>query len=425
MAFALTVVFALPALTVANLLLELERRFGFHFYDAANGGDPLLWQHLFWFFGHPEVYLVVLPALGLASAIIPTFSRRPMIGYTYIVLAELFIFVISFGVWVHHMFATGLPTIAMGFISAASFMVVVPSGTQIFAWLATMVSGRLVLSTAMLFVLGFLLLFVIGGLTGAMFSAIPFDQATTDSYFVVAHFHYVLAGGAMFPMFAGLYHWGPKMLGRRLNERLGKISFWLMFVGFNLAFFPMHIAGLLGQPRRTYTYQPGLGWDLSNLLATIGSFVLGVGILVTFVNWFRSKRHGEPAGNDPWSGETLEWATTSPPPEYNFETIPTVRSREPVWDQPELRDGAQPAEAGGRPLVGGHTTLSTTVADAEPQAVVHMPHASPWPFVLTAAMTLAFFGVLTGSWTVAVAGAAAGAGSIIGWLWPRGETQET
>ena len=425
LAFALTVVFALPVLTVANVFLELERKFGFHFYDADGGGDPVLWQHLFWFFGHPEVYLIVLPALGLVSSIIPTFSRRPMIGYTYIVLAELFIFVISFGVWVHHMFAVGLPTIALGIISAASFMVVIPSGTQIFAWLATMVSGRLVLSTAMHFVLGFLVLFVIGGLTGAMFSAVPFDQATTDSYFVVAHFHYVLAGGAMFPMFAGLYYWGPKMLGHLLDERLGKISFWLMFVGFNLTFFPMHIAGLLGQPRRTYTYASGLGWDLHNLLSTIGVFVLGAGILVTFWNWFRSRAHGEPAGEDPWSGDTLEWTTTSPPPEYNFTTIPTVRSREPAWDQPELQGGAQPPEDGGRPLTDGHTTLATTLADAEPQAIVHMPHASPWPLFLTLALMLAFYGVLVSSWMVAAVGAVASAGALMGWLWPRGETQET
>jgi cytochrome c oxidase subunit I+III len=425
LAFALTVVFALPVLTVANVFLELERKFGFHFYDADGGGDPVLWQHLFWFFGHPEVYLIVLPALGLVSSIIPTFSRRPMIGYTYIVLAELFIFVISFGVWVHHMFAVGLPTIALGIISAASFMVVIPSGTQIFAWLATMVSGRLVLSTAMHFVLGFLVLFVIGGLSGAMFSAVPFDQATTDSYFVVAHFHYVLAGGAMFPMFAGLYYWGPKMLGHLLDERLGKISFWLMFLGFNLTFFPMHIAGLLGQPRRTYTYASGLGWDLHNLLSTIGVFVMGAGILVTFWNWFRSRAHGESVGDDPWSGDTLEWTTTSPPPEYNFATIPTVRSREPAWDQPELQGGAQPPEDGGRPLTDGHTTLATTLADAEPQAIVHMPHASPWPLFLTMALMLAFYGVLLSSWMVAAVGAVASAGALMGWLWPRGETQET
>jgi cytochrome c oxidase subunit 1/cytochrome c oxidase subunit I+III len=406
-------------------MLELDRRFGFHFFDAGAGGDPVLWQHLFWIFGHPEVYLVVLPALGLVSAVVPTFSRRPMVGYTFIVLAELAIFVISFGVWVHHMFAVGLPTIAIGFISIASFMVVIPSGVQIFAWLATFVTGRLVLRTPMLFVLGFLMLFVIGGLTGAMFSSVPFDQGTTDSYFVVAHLHYVLMGGAAFPMFAGLYHWGPKMLGRMLDERWGVWSFWLMFVGFNLAFFPMHILGLEGMPRRVYTYQPNLGWEVNNLISTIGVFVLALGILVTFVNWFWSKRFGEAAGNDPWGGETLEWATTSPPPEYNFETIPTVRSREPMWDQPELREGPQAPAAGGRPLSEGHVTLSTSGADARPEAVVHMPHPSTWPFWLTASMLVAFYGVLAGAWSVALAGLVLMGGSLMGWFWPREETQET
>ncbi|HYX79182.1 MAG TPA: cytochrome c oxidase subunit I [Actinomycetota bacterium] len=425
LAFAFTVIFGLPPLTVANVFLELERKFGFHFFDVAGGGDPVLWQHLFWIFGHPEVYLVVLPALGLVSAIIPTFSRRPMIGYTYIVLAELFIFVISFGVWVHHMFAVGLPLIAMGFISAASFLVVVPSGTQIFAWLATMVAGRVVLKTPMLFVLGFIVVFVIGGLSGAMFSAVPFDQATTDSYFVVAHFHYVLAGGVVFPMFGGLYYWGPKMLGRMLHEGWGQVSFWLMFVGFNLTFFPMHLTGLEGQPRRTYTYHPGLGWDTDNLIMAIGVVTLAIGVLITFVNWYWARNHGEPAGNNPWDSETLEWTTSSPPPDYNFETIPTVRSREPAWDQRELSRGAQPPEEGGRPLAEVHATLSSSLSDAEPEAVVHMPHESPWPFWMTVAMMLAFYGALVGSWEVAAFGGVLTGGAMAGWLWPRGETQET
>ncbi|HZD78562.1 MAG TPA: cytochrome c oxidase subunit I [Actinomycetota bacterium] len=425
LAFAFTAVFALPALSVANVFLELERKFGFHFYDAGNGGNPILWQHLFWIFGHPEVYLVILPALGLVSAIVPTFSRRPMIGYTYIVLAELFIFVISFGVWVHHMFAVGLPMIAMGFISAASFLVVVPSGTQIFAWLATMVSGRLVLKTPMLFVLGFLFVFVVGGLTGAMFSAVPFDQAITDSYFVVAHFHYVMAGGAFFPMFAGLYYWGPKMLGRKLHERAGQISFWLMFIGFNLTFFPMHLAGLAGQPRRTYTYQPGLGWGVYNLWETVGVFILALGILLTFINWFWARSHGEPAGDDPWDGETLEWTISSPPPEYNFETVPEVRSREPAWDQPELHRGFQSPEEGGRPLTSGHLTLATSVSDAEPEAVVKMPHESPWPFIVSVALLVSFYAFLLSQWGLFAFGMVAVAGSVMGWMWPRGETQET
>ncbi|MGD2059621.1 MAG: cytochrome c oxidase subunit I [Acidimicrobiia bacterium] len=423
-AFAMTVIFALPPLTVANLFLFLERRFGFHFFDFAGGGDPVLWQHLFWIFGHPEVYLVVLPAFGLVSAIIPTFTRQRMVGYTYIVLAEMGVALISFGVWVHHMFAVGIPNTALAFISAASFMVVIPSAIQVFAWIATSIAGRPKFQTPLLFVYGFIVLFVMGGLTGAMFSAVPFDQAITDSYFVVAHFHYVLAGGAVFPMFAGLYYWGPKMTGRLMSERWGKVSFWLMFGGFNLAFFPMHIAGLLGQPRRTYTYDSGLGWDTPNLLSSIGAFVLALGILITVVNWFWALRRGARAGNDPWRGETLEWATSSPPPVYNFITIPQVRSREPVWDQPELQSGYQTPEQGGRPLTGGHLTLATSALDATPQAETHMPHDSPWPFFLVVALTIMCYGILFGGAIVTGVGLGASFGAIMGWFWPRGETQE-
>jgi cytochrome c oxidase subunit I len=425
LAMALATVFALPMLSVALGMLILQRKFGFHFFDTAGGGDPILWQHLFWIFGHPLVYIIVLPGLGIVSAIIPTFSRRPMIGYTYIVLAEMAIGLIGFGVWAHHMFSIGLPGLSLSFISAASFMITIPSGTQIFAWLATMIAGKPVFKTPMLFVMGFIVIFVIGGLSGVMFASVPFDQATTDSYFVVAHFHYVLVGGAVFPIFGGLYYWLPKMTGRLLSESLGKLSFWMMFVGFNLAFFPMHITGLLGQPRRTYTYESGVGWDGYNLAATIGAFLLAFGVLLVFVNWWRSTRTGPPAGNDPWEGETLEWATSSPPPHYNFASVPTVRSKEPTWDQPDLRDGAQPPEKGGIELADAHVTLSTSMLDATPQALVHMPHESPWPFLLTASLTLFFFGVLIEVTTVIALGAAAILAALGGWFWPRGETQET
>ena len=424
LAMAFQIVFALPMLTLACVMLFLERRFGFHFFDQAGGGDPLLWQHLFWIFGHPEVYIVVLPAFGIASAIIPTHVRRPMVGYTYIVLAELATALIGFGVWVHHMFATGIPQMTTAFISAASFMVAIPSGVQVFAWLATLVTGKAILRTPMLYILGFIVTFVIGGVTGVMFSSIPFDQATTDSYFVVAHLHYVLVGGAVFPMLAALFHWGPKMTGRMMDERLGKISFWLVFVGFNLNMFPLHISGLLGQPRRTYTYEDGLGWDIHNLISTVGAFLLALGVLAIVVNWYRSKRSGEIAGDDPWGGETLEWATTSPPPHFNFVTVPTVRSREPMWDQPELH-GGQPPEDGGSPLDEGHTQFSSSLLDAAPQAIVHMPHASPWPFWLAIALTVLFFGLLLHALLVAALAFVATAGSIAGWFWPRGETQET
>jgi cytochrome c oxidase subunit I+III len=424
-AMALQIVFAVPSLTAAAAMLELDRKLGFNFFDVVDGGDPVLWQHLFWFFGHPEVYIIALPGFGMISALIPTMCRRPMVGYTYIVLAEMATALIGFGVWVHHMFATGLPSLTLSFASAASMMVVIPTGIQIFAWLATLVTGKPVLKTPLLFVLGFIVIFVIGGLTGPMLGLVPFDTQVHDSYFVVAHLHYVLLGAAVFPIFGVFYYWLPKVTGRLMDERWGRWSFWLMFVGFNITFFPQHILGLLGMPRRIYTYDTGLGWEIHNLISTIGAFVFAAGVLVTLVNYVRALRSGEQAGNDPWGGETLEWATSSPPPEYNFETIPTVRSREPVWDQPELRGGAQPLDQGGYALEEGHETLSTSLLDGTPQAVVHMPHASAWPFILSVAILTLAYGILLDALPLTLAGAAGSAIGTMGWFWPRGETQET
>src|SRR4051812_44215357 len=330
--FSFMVVFAVPAVTLAGSLLELDRIFGTQFFVPANGGNVLLYQHLFWFWGHPEVYILFVPATGMISMIIPVFARRRLAGYLWIVTSLVAIGFISFGVWVHHMFATGMPVLAMSFFSAASLIIVIPSGVQFFAWISTMWHGIVEFTTPMLFALGFLLIFLLGGITGVMVAVMPFDWQITDSYFIVAHFHYVLNGAVVFPIFGALYYWGPKMTGRLLDERLGRISFWTMFVGFNVAFFPMHILGFLGMPRRVYTYDSGLGWDALNLLISVASFVFALGTLLTLFNVVRSQFRGAPAGDNPWQADSLEWATSSPPPEYNFAATPIVAGRHPLWD---------------------------------------------------------------------------------------------
>ena len=296
LATSLSVVFALPALTLDCLFLELQRKWGFQFFDVSHGGSPLLWQHLFWIFGHPDVYIIFLPAVGIVSTIIPVFSQRPLVARTWSILATMATALLGFGVWIHHMFAVGLPQLTMTFFAAASMTIAIPAAIQVFAWLATIVTGRPVLKSPFLYIVGFIVVFVIGGLSGVMFAVIPFDQQVTDSYFVVAHFHYVLFGGAVFPIFAALHYWLPKMSGRLFDERRAQFAFWLIFVGFNLTFFPMHITGLLGMPRRVFTYPSGEGWGLLNLLTTIGAFVLAVGILAMVANLAWSLARGAPAG---------------------------------------------------------------------------------------------------------------------------------
>src|SRR5581483_8223454 len=300
-------IFALPALTAANVLAELDRKAGTHFFDVSKGGDTILYQHLFWIFGHPDVYIIFLPAVGIVSTIVPVFSRRPMVAQSWLALATVVTAFIGFGVWVHHMFATGLPQVTLAFFSAASAIIVIPSGIQIFGWAATLITGRPELKTPLLYVLGFVVTFVIGGLSGISFVAISFDQQVTDTYYVVAHFHYVLFGGAVFPFFAAMHYWYPKVTGRLYDERLGRLSFWLFFVGFNVLFFPMHIAGLLGMPRRVYTYPAGMGWGVYNLIETIGGFVLAGGILLVVANFVLSRWTGALAGPNPWGADTLEW----------------------------------------------------------------------------------------------------------------------
>ncbi len=418
------VIFAIPPLTVAKVLLELQRKLGFQFFQSGAGGSPLLWQHLFWIFGHPDVYIIFLPAVGIVSEIVAVFSRRRVLGYTLLAMSAVATGIIGFGVWVHHMFAVGISPVVSNFFSMSSVFIGIPAGIQVLAWLGTMLSGRPLVRTPYLFIAGFLFLFVLGGLTGVMFPAAPFDRQVTDTYFVVAHFHYTLFGGAVFPMFAAFYYWIPKMTGRLLNERLGRWNFWLMFIGFNVAFFPMHINGLLGMPRRVYTYQAGLGWDTLNLVETIGAFTLAIGILLFVINFLASLSNGEDAGPDPWGGSSLEWATSSPPPPYNFETLPEVHSRTPLWDEPAGREQKRDKDRPSYLMRDDptdpfrHETLGTSTVDAIPDAILHMPEEDVIPFWLAVSMLIGFIGLLLDLWWLAALGAVAALFCMAIWLWP-------
>jgi cytochrome c oxidase subunit I len=326
------IVLAIPPLTASLVMIELDRNLGAHFFDTQNGGSAYLWQHMFWFFGHPEVYILILPVFGMVSEIIPVFSRKVLFGYEFMAAATMAIAFISMGVWAHHMFADGMSRTLDLFFAASSLLVSIPTGIKFFNWLATMYGGKISFQSPMLFALGFLSMFLIGGLTGIMLAAAPFDYQLSDSYFVVGHFHWVLIGGTIFGTFAGIHYWYPKVTGRMLSERLARWQFWLLYVGFILTFGPMHVAGLLGMPRRIYTYEAGLGWEIWNQLTTIGAVVQAPSFAIFVYNVLASLWKGKPAGDNPWEAWTLEWATTSPPPAYNFEKIPTVHSRRPLWD---------------------------------------------------------------------------------------------
>ena len=369
------IVLAFPVITVGLILLLFDRFFGTNFYNPAAGGNPLLWQHLFWLFGHPEVYILILPAMGIVSEVLPTFARKPLFGYPVVVYSGMLIGLFGFGVWSHHMFTVGLGAVVDSAFAVGTMLIGIPTGVKIFNWIATLWGGRIRLTTALWFALGFIAMFLMGGLSGIMHAAPPVDMQQQDSYFVVAHLHYVLVGGSLFGIFAGLYYWWPKMTGRMLSERAGRWNFWLMFVGFNVTFFPMHFLGLLGMPRRIYTYAGGLGWDLWNLVSTVGVFILALGILVFIGNAVASLRSAAPAPADPWDGRTLEWAVSSPPPEYNFRNIPTVHHRDELW---ALKTGRAPVEAA-----------------PPPAREIHLPPPSFYPIVVAAGVVLAATGALT------------------------------
>ncbi|HXE57347.1 MAG TPA: cytochrome c oxidase subunit I [Gemmatimonadales bacterium] len=375
---------AFPVITVALILLMFDRAFGTTFFVPAAGGDPLLWQHLFWIFGHPEVYILILPAFGIVSEILPVFSRKPLFGYAAMVFSGAFIAFLGFGVWSHHMFAVHMGPFADAVFALGTMLIAIPTGVKIFNWLGTVWGGSLRLTTPMYFALGFIAMFIIGGLSGVMHSVAPHDLQQTDTYFIVAHFHYVLFGGSIFSLTAGAYYWFPKMFGRILDERLGKVHFWLMFVGFNLTFFPMHFLGLNGMPRRVYTYPAGLGFEFWNQVETAGSFVLAASFLVFLYNIFvRSKRT---TAADPWDGATLEWSIPSPPQEWNFAELPTVHGRDPLWEAKRARGGSLPEP----PRVSG--------------AGIHLPNPSYWPLVTAIGASTVLIGIMVGFPWVSIAG---------------------
>jgi cytochrome c oxidase subunit I+III len=411
------VIMAMPAIMFASSTLILDRLVGTHFFNPAEGGDVLLWQHLFWFFGHPEVYIIFLPAVGMVSTMISTFARRPVFGYLALVMALISTGVLAFGLWVHHMFVVGLPRLGESFFTASSMAIAVPAGIQIFCWLATLWDGRPVFKTPMLFIIGFIITFVLGGLTGVMVASVPFDTQVHDTYFVVAHFHYVLVGGAVFPLLAAIYYWFPKFSGRMMSDRVGRWVFGLIFTGFHLTFFPMHLLGLFGMPRRIYTYQPEMPWAGLNLFISFSSLILAAGFLLFFIDVVRSARFGAIADENPWNASTLEWATTSPPSPYNFRRIPVVSDREPLW-----------SGSSDLPVVGGmrldrRELIVSSVVEAQPEARESSPTNSIWPLIAAIATSVMLIWSMFSPWAV-VWGSIPIAIALTGWFWPKGDLED-
>jgi cytochrome c oxidase subunit 1 len=395
------IVLAFPVITIALVFLLFDRFFGTQFYEIAAGADPLLWQHLFWIFGHPEVYILILPAFGLVSEIIPTFSKKPLFGYPVMVYSGMLIGLLGFGVWAHHMFAVGMGPIGDSVFSLATMLIGIPTGVKIFNWIGTMAQGQIRFSTAMLFAIGLVALFTIGGISGVMHSSPPADLQQTDSYFIVAHFHYVLFGGSIMGIFGGIYHYFPKMTGRMMDEKLGKIHFWLNFIAMNLTFFPMHFSGMLGMPRRIYTYDSGQGWDTFNLISSIGAYMLVISTTLFFYNFFRSRKVGPISGANPWEAGTLEWTIPSPVPDYNFATLPRVSSRYPLWEgnDTDLADAKTNSQEG---------------KTSEELGIV-LPYMTIKPMIVAGSMIVMFLGLIT-SRAVLFIGAAAMVVALYSWL---------
>jgi cytochrome c oxidase subunit 1 len=382
----------MPIVTAALMMVYLDRNFGTNFFNAAVHGDPLLYQNLFWLFGHPEVYILILPGMAIVSEILPVFSRKPLFGNSVVVFSGIAIGFLGWGVWAHHMFATGIGPVAQSAFGVSTMIIAVPTGVKIFNWLGTVWGGAIRLATPMLYALGFIAMFTLGGLSGVMSSIVPADTQQTDTYFVVAHFHYVLFGGLVFALFGGFYYWWPKAFGTMLSEKLGKLSFWTMLVGFNLTFFPMHIVGLEGMPRRTYTYGTGLGWDVLNKLETIGGFTIALSVLIFLVNVVRTQVRHVPAPEDPWDARTLEWTTSSPPPEYNFAEVTIVTNRDEFWHRKYTEDAdgrlvKLPAGAAEAPAENEHPHF-------------HMPNPSYWPFIFALGLPILGYGFVFKNWWI-------------------------